>query len=170
MAIEARAELLASDGQLFEAIPELQGARDLWIGIRHEFHAARLHLRMADLVEQTGEGESARLERGAARLSAERSGSERTASLRALRLIRRHDPLRRRALPSRGGDCPRLRQGRPGGVMSLGAYVWRLPTARRSLLIIVVLVAVTMLMLVWLLPVIAPAHPRAMSTILVDRF
>ena len=54
---------------------DLQAARQLWLGVRHEYHAARLQLRLADLMERSGDVESARLERSAAHLAAERIGA-----------------------------------------------------------------------------------------------
>ena len=74
MAREARANLLAA-GAPARAIPDLQAARQLWLGVRHEYHAARLQLRLADLMERSGDVESARLERSAAHLAAERIGA-----------------------------------------------------------------------------------------------
>jgi tetratricopeptide (TPR) repeat protein len=75
MALEARAELLVREGHLEGAMPVFQLARQLWIGIRHEYHAARLSLRTAELMEQTGDVIGADMERAAARLTAERIGA-----------------------------------------------------------------------------------------------
>lgn len=75
MTLEAQAELEVHNGRTAQAIAELQLARQLWIGIRHGFHAARLHLRLADLMEQTGDNTGARMEHAAARLVAERIGA-----------------------------------------------------------------------------------------------
>lgn len=75
MMIEARAELDAGQGKFAEAIHELEFARELWIDVRHAFHAARLHLRLADLMELSSDSRGADLARGAARLMAERIGA-----------------------------------------------------------------------------------------------
>jgi tetratricopeptide (TPR) repeat protein len=75
MALEARAELLVHEGHLEGAMPVFQLARQLWISIRHEYHAARLSLRAAELMEQTGDAVGADMERAAARLTAERIGA-----------------------------------------------------------------------------------------------
>ena len=75
MILEARAELEAQGGRLADAIRELQFARQLWIGIRHAFHAARLQFRLADLMAEAGDAAGADFERGAARLAAERIGA-----------------------------------------------------------------------------------------------
>ncbi|WP_210529348.1 winged helix-turn-helix domain-containing protein [Rubellimicrobium arenae] len=77
MALEAQAELMVHDGQVAAAITTCQLARQLWLGVRHEFHAARLHLRVAELMEQTGDGARAHMERAAARMVAERVGARR---------------------------------------------------------------------------------------------
>lgn len=75
MALEARAELLVHEGHVEGAMPVFHLARQLWIGIRHEYHAARLSLRTAELLEQTGDLVGADMEQEAARLTAERIGA-----------------------------------------------------------------------------------------------
>jgi hypothetical protein len=75
MILEARVELEVQDGRLSDAIRELQFARQLWIGVRYAFHAARLQLRLADLMAEAGDAVGAEFERGAARLAAERIGA-----------------------------------------------------------------------------------------------
>jgi tetratricopeptide (TPR) repeat protein len=77
MTFEARAELEVQEGHLAGAIPICQFACQLWKGIRHEFNAARLQLRLADLMEQTGDSTGAHMERAAARMAAERIGARR---------------------------------------------------------------------------------------------
>lgn len=75
MAREAQAEILAGQGALVAAVAELQTARQLWLVIRHGYHAVRLQLRLADLLERAGDPESAGIERGAAHLAAARIGA-----------------------------------------------------------------------------------------------
>ena len=62
-------------GGLLRATTELQHARQLWTGIRHDYHASRLQLRIADLMDMTGDASGADFERGAARQAAERIGA-----------------------------------------------------------------------------------------------
>jgi tetratricopeptide (TPR) repeat protein len=75
MATEARAEIEAVSGDIDKAIAELQRARQTWFGIRYEYHATRLQLRIADLMDATGDATGANLERGAALQAAERIGA-----------------------------------------------------------------------------------------------
>ncbi|EYD78093.1 transcriptional regulator, CadC [Rubellimicrobium mesophilum DSM 19309] len=75
MAVEARADLAAQGGDPVAALHLLHFARQLWTSVRHEYHAARLRLRLGDLLDASGDRSGARMERAAARAAAERIGA-----------------------------------------------------------------------------------------------
>jgi hypothetical protein len=72
MAVEAQAELAGARRDMLNALQLLHLARQLWTSIRHEYHAARIRLRLAEVLEAVGETAGAQVERAAARVAAER--------------------------------------------------------------------------------------------------
>ncbi len=95
---EASATLLVAEGAVHDAVRQLHLARQLWTSIDSAFHAARIRLRLAELLGVLGDSAGAAAEVSAACICAERIGSLRLVD--RCRALRPRDEITVAALPA----------------------------------------------------------------------